>query len=121
MPKKMYVATYNPLNALRLKRHAFKMKLLPGFVEEYKKRHDAIWPELKTLLHEMGLRDYAIYFDPETHSLFAVQKHTATATVADIPSQAVVQKWWAFMADIMETHPNQAPVEYPLEEMFYMD
>ncbi|MGB1020206.1 MAG: L-rhamnose mutarotase [Flavobacteriaceae bacterium] len=104
-----------------MKRHAFKMKLLPGFEEEYKKRHDAIWPELKQLLHEMGLRDYAIFFDPETHSLFAVQKQTSHATPQQIPHQDIVKKWWAFMADIMETHPNNAPIEFPLEEVFYME
>jgi len=97
------------------------MKLLPGFVEEYKKRHDALWPELKELLHEMGIRDYAIYFDPESHSLFAVQKHTSEATPEIIPQQAIVKKWWAFMADIMETHPDDAPMEFPLEEVFYME
>jgi L-rhamnose mutarotase len=45
-----------------MKKHAFKMKLLPGFKEEYQKRHEAIWPELKKLLHDMGIRDYAIFF-----------------------------------------------------------
>ncbi len=97
------------------------MKLLPGFVEEYKKRHDALWPELKELLHEMGIRDYAIYFDPESHSLFAVQKQTSEATPEIIPHQGIVKKWWAFMADIMETHPDDAPIEFPLEEVFYME
>jgi hypothetical protein len=33
-----------------MKRFAFKMKLKPGFAEEYKKRHDEIWPELKELI-----------------------------------------------------------------------
>jgi L-rhamnose mutarotase len=104
-----------------MKKHAFKMKLLPGFKEEYQKRHEAIWPELKKLLHDMGIRDYAIFFDPETHSLFAVQKQTSKATPEQIPSKDIVKKWWAFMADIMETHPNNAPKEFPLEEVFYME
>ena len=103
-----------------MKRHAFKMKLLPGFAEEYKKRHQAIWPELKILLHDLGIRDYAIYFDSETDSLFAIQKHTPSATPQKIHSQTLVKKWWNFMADIMETHPNEAPNEYPLEEVFYL-
>ena len=49
------------------------MKLRPGCKAEYKKRHDAIWPELKDLLKKAGIRDYTIYLDEETNTLFAVQ------------------------------------------------
>ena len=41
---------------------AFKMKLKAGYEEEYKKRHDAIWPELKELLVGSGITDYSIFF-----------------------------------------------------------
>lgn len=100
---------------------AFKMKLKPGFEEEYKKRHDNIWPELKTALKEAGIRNYSIYLDKETRSLFAVQTlepdHT-TENLADLP---VMKKWWDYMQDIMEVNADQSPVEVPLEKMFYMD
>jgi len=55
-------------------RHAFKMKLKPGCVAEYKKRHDEIWPELSKAHSDAGIPDSSIYFDEETRSLFAVQK-----------------------------------------------
>lgn len=42
---------------------AFKMKLFPGIREEYRRRHDAIWPELVELVREAGLSDYSIHFD----------------------------------------------------------
>ena len=51
-----------------MKRFAFKMKLRPGFKEEYIRRHNSIWPELKTLLTESGVRDYTIFLDEETKS-----------------------------------------------------
>ena len=57
-----------------MKRFAFKMKLKPGYAEEYKKRHDAIWPELKELIKSTGVSDYSIYLDEETGILFASQK-----------------------------------------------
>jgi L-rhamnose mutarotase len=33
----------------------------------------------------------------------------------------IVQKWWAYMADIMETNPDNSPVSIPLPECFYME
>ncbi len=52
---------------------AFKMKLKPGMADEYKKRHDEIWPELIDLLRRNGVSDYTIFLDEETNTLFAVQ------------------------------------------------
>lgn len=55
-------------------RIAFKMKLKPGYADEYAKRHEQIWPGLKKLLKDAGIYDYSIYLDEETNILFAVQK-----------------------------------------------
>lgn len=100
---------------------AFKMKLKPGFREEYERRHDAIWPELKSLLHKNGISDYSIFLDEETDTLFAVQKNTGQGTSQDLSSNEVVRKWWRYMADIMETNADHSPVTVPLREVFHMD
>ncbi len=102
-------------------RVAFKMKLKPGFKEEYKKRHDEIWPELKTLLKEQGVSDYSIFFDEETDILFGVQQQNGEGSSQDLGNLEIVQKWWAYMADIMETNPDNSPVTVPLEEVFYLE
>ena len=104
-----------------MKRHAFKMKLKPGFKDEYKKRHDEIWPELKKLLHDAGVRDYSIFLDEETNNLFAVQKVIGEIGSQDLGKIEIVKKWWAYMADIMDTNPDNSPVSIPLEEVFHMD
>jgi len=104
-----------------VKRVAFKMKLLPGFKEEYKKRHNAIWPELKELLHKAGIRDYAIFFDEESDTLFAVQKIVGDSDSQELGETDIVKKWWAYMADIMETNPDKSPVSVSLEEVFYLE
>jgi len=102
-----------------VQRFAFKMKLKPGFAAEYKKRHDELWPEVAQLLKEAGVSDYSIFLDEETHTLFAVQKQQG-ASSQDLGSTEVVQRWWAYMADIMETNPDNSPVSVPLPEVFYM-
>ncbi len=102
-------------------RRAFKMKLKAGCEQEYKDRHDRIWPELRKLLKDAGISDYAIYLDPETNNLFAVQKVEDPEKLKSLPEDPVMRKWWDHMAGIMETHPDHAPVEVGLQEMFYMD
>ncbi len=104
-----------------MKRYAFKMKLKPGCKEEYKKRHDQIWPELRQLLENSGIRDYSIFFDEESHTLFATQKVTGDQDSQDLGKTEIVQKWWTYMADIMETNPDNSPVAIPLEEVFYLE
>lgn len=104
-----------------MNRVAFKMKLKPGCKAEYKKRHDEIWPELKKLLLNAGIRDYSIFLDEETNTLFAVQKVDGEKGSQDLGKQEIVKKWWAYMADIMETNPDNSPVSVPLEEVFFMD
>ena len=100
---------------------AFKMKLKPGFKDEYKKRHDEIWPELRTLLKENGISDYTIFLDEETNILFAVQQQDGNQSSQDLGQTAIVHKWWAYMADIMESNSDNSPVSKALIEVFHMD
>jgi L-rhamnose mutarotase len=104
-----------------MKKYAFKMKLKPGCKEEYKKRHDAIWPELKDLIRKSGVRDYTIFLDEETDILFAVQFVSGKGSSQDLGNLEIVRKWWKYMADIMETNPDYSPVSIPLEPVFHMD
>ena len=104
-----------------MKRHAFTMKLKPGYEEEYKKRHDEIWPELEEILSEAGIHDYSIFLDEDTLTLFAVQKLEDDCNDEDITENPIVRKWWDYMEDIMETNPDNSPVTTPLKEVFHMD
>ncbi len=99
---------------------AFKMKLKPGFEQEYKKRHDAIWPELSALLKQNGISDYTIFLDEETYTLFAVQKLSGQSS-KNLGETEIVRKWWAYMADLMETNIDNSPVTMPLKQVFHLD
>ena len=99
----------------KMPRHAFKMKLKPGMAAEYKKRHDAIWPELAAELKAAGVSDYSIFLDEETLTLFGVQQLSDDHTAAQLPNSPAVRKWWDFMAPLMEVHPDNSPVASPLK------
>ena len=100
---------------------AFRMFLNPGQAEEYKRRHDAIWPELSQLLKDAGISDYSIYLDEPNHVLFAVLRRTPGHSMDSLPNHPVMQRWWAYMADIMRSNADGSPVVEPLPCMFHLD
>ncbi|TIX06616.1 MAG: L-rhamnose mutarotase [Mesorhizobium sp.] len=87
---------------------------------EYKHRHDEIWPELVALLKQAGVSDYSIHLDEETNILFGVLWRSDSHGMAELPSHPVMQRWWAHMADVMETRADNEPVAVPLETVFHM-
>jgi L-rhamnose mutarotase len=103
-----------------MKKLAFKMQLFPGMREEYKKRHDEIWPELVVLLKETGISDYSIFLDDTTNSLFGVMQVSDTLALDKLPEQPIMKRWWAHMKDIMASNPDNSPVSIPLDEVFYL-
>jgi L-rhamnose mutarotase len=103
-----------------MERIAFKMQLLKGFEQEYKKRHDEIWPDLSALLKKTGISNYNIYLDETTGALFASMEITDSRNLTDLPNHPVMKKWWTAMGDIMETNPDNSPVSIPLKEVFHL-
>eukprot|EP01117_Protostelium_nocturnum_P010157 TRINITY_DN3626_c0_g1_i1.p1 TRINITY_DN3626_c0_g1~~TRINITY_DN3626_c0_g1_i1.p1 ORF type:complete len:107 (+),score=29.21 TRINITY_DN3626_c0_g1_i1:101-421(+) len=100
---------------------AFRMQLKAGNEEEYKKRHDEIWPELSKLLTEAGIHDYSIFLDKETLSLFAILRLKKENRNDQLPGEAIMKKWWDYMAPLMEVHPNNQPKTWPLTPIFRME
>jgi L-rhamnose mutarotase len=101
-------------------KYAFRMTLNPGMKAEYIRRHDEIWPELVALLKDAGVSDYSIHLDEETNILFGVLWRRSDHTMDDLPDHPVMRRWWAHMADIMETKHDNEPVAVPLETVFHM-
>ncbi len=104
-----------------MEKYAFRMQLDPGQEEEYRRRHDAIWPELAALLREAGVSDYSIHLDRETGALFGVLWRRDDHGMAALPDHPVMRRWWDHMADIMATGPDNAPVAVPLVTVFHME
>ena len=103
-----------------MEKHAFKMRLNQGCEDEYKRRHDEIWPELVSLLKDAGISDYSIHLDRETNILFGVLWRSDDHQMDDLPAHDVMKKWWAHMADIMVSHSDNEPVVTDLATVFHM-
>ena len=99
-------------------RIAFRMNLHPGQAAEYERRHDQIYPELVMALKQAGVSDYTIWLDPQDHHLFGILTRADANTLDALPDTAIVKRWWAFMCDIMDSHPDNSPVQVPLQRVF---
>jgi len=99
----------------------FKMKLNPGQAEEYKRRHHELWPEMVDMIHAHGGKNYSIFLDPDSNVLFGYIEIEDPSRWAMGADTKINRKWWDFMADIMETNPDNSPVSQDLQLMFHLD
>ncbi len=117
----LFLKSFKSQNMENTVRNAFTMKVKSGFENEYKIRHDKIWPELTALLSESGICDYSIFLDEQTGMLFGVQKLNPHFDRSKLSSHPLMRKWWNYMSDIMEINPDNSPKTNPLKEVFYLD
>ena len=102
-------------------RVAFVMSVKKGMQDEYKRRHDALWPEMKKVLKEHGVHNYSIFFHPMTNQLFAYLEVDDVMKWKAIASTDVCRRWWLYMKEIMPANPDNSPVSEPLVEVFHLD
>ncbi len=102
-------------------RKGFCMKLYPGMEAEYERRHNALWPEMREMIHRHGGKNYSIFLHPETLTLFGYLEIEDEALWDAGAETEINRKWWDYMADIMETNPDNSPVTVPLRPVFHLD
>lgn len=99
----------------------FKMKLYEGMAGEYERRHNALWPEMKDMIHEYGGKNYTIFLDEETNILFGYIELENEEKWDKSADTEICKKWWEYMADIMETNDDNSPVSISLKNVFHLD
>ena len=102
-------------------RKAFRMGLRPGMAEEYQRRHEALWPEMRAMIHEDCGRNYSIFLDPETNVLYGYIEIEDEAKWAASADTAICRKWWDYMAPLMAVNPDNSPVSHDLKPVFHLD
>mgnify|MGYP001423083117 FL=1 len=89
--------------------------------EEYKRRHDEIWPEMVAELKAHGAHNYSIFLDKETGRLFAYLEIEDEKLWEQMAETEICQKWWKYMKPIMKTNPDNSPVSINLDEVFHLE
>lgn len=101
-------------------RKAFKMSVKKDAYEEYKYRHDELWPEMAEMLREHGASNYTIFLDEETGFLFGYVEVLDQDMWNKIPETEICKKWWKYMKDIMPSNPDNSPISIELREVFHL-
>ncbi len=84
-----------------MERYAWKAIVMEGQLAEYKRRHDEIWPEMKDVLHEAGIKNYTIWnVGNELFGYYECEKGIEHAARVQAESP-VVERWNEFMKDVM--------------------
>ncbi|WP_208560027.1 L-rhamnose mutarotase [Marinilactibacillus kalidii] len=99
-------------------RQAIRMKVYPDKHEEYKKRHDEIWPELEKAIKAYGCHSYSIWLDEEKHLLFGYLEIEDEKKWAQLPRTEINRKWWTYMQDVMETDKDNSPLTVQLKNVY---
>ena len=102
-------------------RKAFKMKLLPGMADEYQRRHESLWPDMREMIHAHGGRNYSIFLDPETNVLFGYIEIEDEAKWAASAKTEICRMWWDYMAPLMAVNLDNSPVTHDLPQIFHID
>ena len=76
---------------------------------------------MKDMIHEYGGKNYTIFLDRETLTLFGYIEIESEELWAKSADTDICKKWWEFMAPIMETNPDNSPVSVDLQNVFHLD
>ena len=105
-----------------MQRYAWRGKVADGKVEEYKKRHDEIWPEMKALLKQAGIRNYTIW--RSGHDLFGYYEceHGIEYAAKTQRESPIIERWNKYMEDILIMEMDKETGAQPkLEQVFFLE
>lgn len=102
-------------------RKSFKMRLRPGMADEYRRRHESLWPEMRDMIRAHGGRNYSIFFDADTDTLVGYIEIEDEAKWAAGERTEICRRWWDYMAPLMAVNPDNSPVTRRLESVFHLD
>ena len=107
-----------------MNRIGFLLKVKPDRIEEYKKHHENVWPEMRAALSRQGWHNYSLFLreDGLLFGYFETPESFAAAR-AGMDQELINGRWQEMMAPFFESpdgaHPDKMMVE--LEEIFHLD
>ena len=106
-----------------MERAAFLLKVKADMLDEYKRRHDEIWPEMLEALREAGWYNYSLFMREDGLLFGYVETPDFEKALARMAETEVNKRWQDFMAPYFEgiggQHADESMV--PLEQVFYLE
>ncbi|MCC7353962.1 MAG: L-rhamnose mutarotase [Anaerolineae bacterium] len=107
-----------------MQRHGQLLGIKPEKLEEYKRWHEAVWPEVLAMIHECNIRNFSIYHkDGFLFGYFEYVGNDFAADMAKMAADPKTQEWWAIQQPLQSPLPTRAPGEWwaEMEELFHTD
>src|SRR5690242_20361092 len=106
-----------------MQRICFLLKVRAEKVEEYRRRHSEVWPEMLAALRETGWRNYSLFLRPDGLLVGYLETADFEEARRSISSRAINHRWQQDMAPFFESLEGAQPDESmsPLEEIFHLD
>jgi L-rhamnose mutarotase len=100
--------------------------ILPERIEEYKRLHADVWPQVLQRLREANVRNYTIFLREPENLLFGYWEYHGDDFEADmryIAADPETQRWWTFCGPCQQPLPSRAPGEHwaMMQNVFHMD
>ena len=105
-----------------MERYAWRAVLKPVMKEEYKKRHDEIWPELVEVLKQAGIENYSIFIAGDELFGYYECKYGVEYAGRVQAESPVVARWNEYMKAVMDMPVDERTGAQPLlEQAFYLE
>jgi len=104
-------------------RVCFLLKVRAERLEEYRRRHKDVWPEMLDALRETGWHNYSLFLRPDGLLVGYLETPDFAQARARMQRLAVNARWQAEMAPFFESLGNDTADTsmMPLEEVFHLD
>jgi L-rhamnose mutarotase len=109
-------------------RHGQVIGVKPDKLDEYKKYHAAVWPEILDMIRECNIQNYSIYYKDVNGIplLFAYFEYVGDDFEADSAKMAAdpkTQEWWDIMMPLQQPIETREKSEWwaEMEEAFHTD
>ena len=104
-----------------MERICFTFELYPGAEEEYKRRHDEIWPELVEVIEEAGIRNYTL-FRSGTQVIAYAECHPDVATAfGKVGATDVNRRWAEWFRDLIVSLTDEQGNLFRADEVWHLD
>lgn len=104
-----------------MERLCFTFEIYPGKEEEYKRRHDEIWPELVEVIQAAGLKNYSL-FRRGTQIIAYVEAHPDAATaMAFVAASEHNDRWAAWFEDVIVSLEGTDGQLQVCDEVWHLD
>lgn len=107
-----------------MKRYGMVIGVKPGKIEEYKKLHAAVWPDVLKMIKNCNIRNYSIYLkDDQLFSYFEYTGDDFNADMEKMAADPVTQQWWDVCKPCQEPLETRKEGEWwaEMEEVFYFE